>query len=386
MDQGNSRQRVTQALAHQEPDRIPIDFGGTVCSSIHRDAYFQLKTYLGMELEELTIVDPFQQLPYLDEKLQRRLGADCLMLQLPAVELQGVEVFEDGPYHAFIDHFGAKVHMPKDGGLYYDWVEFPIKRATMEELDAYTWPALDPPQVLARLREQARHLGENTNYALAGSAIMGGGIFEQPTTMMGFEAFLMALVKQPDFANRLMDQLTDLYIESCDNYLEQVGEYLDVFVYCDDICGQHGWLISPDLYRKSIKPKQKRLIEAIKSKTEAKVFYHGCGAILEQIPDLIEIGVDIVNPVQVSADGMDTRRLKEIYGRDIVFWGGGVDTQHVFPFGTPRQVADEVKRRIDDLAPGGGFVFAAVHNIQAGVPPENIVMAFDTAMEYGHYR
>ncbi|RPJ36618.1 MAG: hypothetical protein EHM35_07820 [Planctomycetaceae bacterium] len=382
----NSRERVARALNHEEPDRIPIDFGGTVCSSIHRDAYVQLKRYLGMDGEALTIVDPFQQLPYLDEVLLERLGADFCMLQLPAVEMQPVELFEDGSYYAFVDRWGAKVHMPKDGGLYYDWVEFPILEATMEALDAYAWPALDPPGYLMRLREQAEHLVQNTGYALTGSAIMGGGIFEQPATMMGYESFLVALVREPAFANRLMDQLTDLYIESCVAYLDQVGEFLDVFVYCDDVCGQNGWLISPELYRRSIKPKQRRLIEAIKARTEAKVFYHGCGAISEQIPDLIDIGVDILNPVQVSAGGMDTKHLKETYGRDIVFWGGGVDTQHVLPFGTSRQVADEVKVRSDDLAPGGGFVFAAVHNIQAMVPPENIVAAFDTALEYGCYR
>ena len=241
----DSRKRVVQALNHQEPDRIPIDFGGSVCSSIHRDAYVQLKRYLGMEVEEPTIIDPFQQLPYVDEKLMERFGADLCMLQLPAVEMQGVEVFEDGPYYAFIDHFGAKVHMPQDGGLYYDWVEFPLKEASMEALDAYTWPSLDPPDYLTRLREWAEYLRENTGYALTGSAILGGGIFEQPATMMGFENFLIALVREPAFANRLMDQLTDLYIESCNNYLEQVGEFLDVFVYCDDICGQNGWLISP---------------------------------------------------------------------------------------------------------------------------------------------
>ena len=141
--------------------------------------------------------------------------------------------------------------------------------------------------------------------------------------------------------------------------------------------------MSPELYRRMIKPKQRRLMDAIKSKTEAKIFYHGCGAVSDLIPDLIDIGVDIVNPVQVSARGMDTRRLKREYGRDIVFWGGGVDTQGVLPFGTPEEVSDEVKRRIDDLAPGGGYVFAAVHNIQALVPPENIVALFETALEYG---
>jgi uroporphyrinogen decarboxylase len=134
-----------------------------------------------------------------------------------------------------------------------------------------------------------------------------------------------------------------------------------------------------------IKPKQRRLVNAIKKKTNAKLFYHSCGATRDLIPDLIDLGFDILNPVQVSAKGMDTGKLKQDFGRDITFWGGGVDTQHVLPFGKPQDVADEVKRRIDDLAPGGGFVFAAVHNIQALVPPENIVAMFDTALEYGKY-
>ncbi|MDJ0828239.1 MAG: uroporphyrinogen decarboxylase family protein, partial [Desulfobacterales bacterium] len=123
----------------------------------------------------------------------------------------------------------------------------------------------------------------------------------------------------------------------------------------------------------------------IKQKTDAKIYYHGCGAIFDLIPDLIEIGFDIINPVQVSAKGMDTRRLKKTYGQDIVFWGGGVDTQKILPFGTPEEVAEEVKRRIDDLAAEGGFVFAAVHNIQAYVPPANIVAMFETALDYGRY-
>jgi uroporphyrinogen decarboxylase len=156
-----------------------------------------------------------------------------------------------------------------------------------------------------------------------------------------------------------------------------------VVVYWDDVCGQNGWLIRQYLYTKMVNPKQRRLEEAIKKKTGARLFYHGCGAVFDLIPHLIEAGFDIINPVQVSARGMDTRRLKENFGREITFWGGGVDTQRVLPFGTPQEVADEVKRRIDDLAPGGGFVFAPVHNIQAFVPPENIVAAYDTALEAG---
>ena len=380
-----ARQRVRLALNQQEPDHIPIDLGGTICSSIHKKAYIELKEYLGMELEEIKMADYVQQLPYLDEALLERFGVDFRMVQLPAATAPDINILDEGNYYGFIDRWGSKLHMPKHDGLYFDWVDFPIKEPTMGALDSYRWPKPDPPAYNAQLRQQAKDLYENTDYALVGSAIIGGGIFEQPARTMGLEDFFVALVKEPLFADRLMERITDIYIESCNRYLDQVGEYLEVFTYWDDVNGQDGWLVSPDLYRKMVKPKQRRLLEAIKRKTDAKVYYHGCGAVYELIPDLIELGFDILNPVQVSARGMDTRRLKQEYGDDIVFWGGGVDTQRVLPFGTPAEVADEVKRRIDDLAPGGGFVFAAVHNIQAFVPPENIVAAFDTALEYGRY-
>jgi uroporphyrinogen decarboxylase len=379
------RQRVRLALNHQEPDRIPIDLGGSICSSIHKKAYVELKEYLGMELEEIKMADYVQQLPYLDEALLERFGVDFRMVQLPAATAPDIDILDEGNYYAFIDRWGSKLHMPKHDGLYFDWVDFPIKEPTMSALDSYQWPEPDPPAYNARLRQQAKDLYENTDYALVGSAIIGGGIFEQPARTMGLEDFFVALVKEPLFADRLMERITDIYVESCNRYLDQVGDYLEIFTYWDDVNGQDGWLVSPGLYRKMVKPKQRRLLEAIKRKTDAKVYYHGCGAVYELIPDLIELGFDILNPVQVSARGMDTQRLKQEYGDDIVFWGGGVDTQRVLPFGTPAEVADEVKRRIDDLAPGGGFVFAAVHNIQAFVPPENIVAAFDTALDYGRY-
>jgi uroporphyrinogen decarboxylase len=378
-----SRARVMQSLNHKEPDRIPIDLGATIVSSIVTRTYIELKQHLGMPPGEIKMLDYVQQLPYVDDVLMKRFGVDFRMVQLPAATTLGVDIFEEGDYFAFIDRWGAKLHMPKRDGLYFDWVDFPIKEATMSALDNYLWPRPDAAQVNAQLGLQAKSLFETTDYALVGSAVIGGGIFEQPARVMGLENFLMALKTEPAFADRLMESITDIYIESCNNYLEQVGPYIQVFTYWDDLAGQNGWLINPELYRKRIKPKQKRLVEAIKKKTDARLFYHSCGATRDLIPDLVEIGFDILNPVQVSAKGMDTRQLKHEFGRDIVFWGGGVDTQKVLPFGKPQEVVDEVKRRIDDLAPGGGFVFAAVHNIQAFVPPENIVAAFDTAMQYG---
>ncbi len=379
------RERVRRALNHQEPDRLPIDLGATIVSSIVKTSYLDLKRYLGMPIEEIAMLDYVQQLPYVDEALLKRFGVDLHLVQLPAATAPELNIFEEGAYYAFIDRWGSKLHMPKEGGLYFDWVDFPIQAPTMQALDHYQWPRPDPPELQARLGEQARHLYENTDYALVGSGVIGGGIFEQPARMMGMENFLMALVAEPRFADRLMERITDIYIESCNAYLDQVGRYIQVFTYWDDVSTQNGWLVRPDVYRKMVKPKQKRLVEAIKKMTDAKIFFHGCGAVFDLIPDLIDVGFDILNPVQVSARGMDTKKLKEQYGKDIVFWGGAADTQHVLPFGTPQQVADEVKRRIDDLAPGGGFVFAPIHNIQAFVPPQNIVTMFDTALEYGKY-
>ncbi len=382
----NSRERVRLALNHQEGDRIPIDLGGTIVTSIARSSYLAVKQLVGQPVGDVTMLDYVQQLPYVDEDLLQRFGVDFRLVQLPAATAPGLSIFEEGDYYAFIDRWGSKLHMPKDGGYYFDWVDFPIKAPTLEALDAYVMPRPDPPEYVVQLAVQARRLYAETDYALVGSAVIGGGIFEQPARTMGLPNFLMALVSEPAFADRLMAQITDLYIESCNNYLDQVGAYLDVFTFWDDLAGQTGWLIRPDIYRGRIKPKQRRLVEAIKKKTSAKLFYHSCGATRDLIPDLIDLGFDILNPVQVSAAGMDTRKLKQDFGRDITFWGGGVDTQHVLPFGTPQEVADEARRRIDDLAPGGGFVFAAVHNIQARVPPENIIALFDTALDYGRYR
>ncbi len=381
----NSRERVTRALSHQEPDRIPIDLGATIVTSIVKTSYAELKQFLGMPLEDVKMLDYVQQLPYVDEQLLERFGVDFRLVQLPSATAPGLTIFEEDDYYAFVDRWGSKLHMPRRGGLYFDWVDFPIKEPTMEALDHYAWPRPDPPELNAELGRRAKYLYENTGYALVGSGVIGGGIFEQPARVMGMQNFLMALVSEPQFADRLMEQITEIYIESCNGYLDQVGPYIQVFTYWDDVNTQNGWMISPELYRKMVKPKERRLVDAIRKKTNAKIFFHGCGAAFDLIPDLIDVGFDIVNPVQVSARGMDTRRLKQAYGRDITFWGGSADTQRVLPFGTPAEVVAEARRRIEDLAPGGGYVFAPIHNIQAFVPPQNIVALFDTALEYGKY-
>jgi len=364
------RERILAACEHKESDRIPIDMGSSLVTSITSAAYVPLREHLGFGPDEIKIYDEVQQLPYVAEDVLERFGIDTRMVQLPPTHIAGVEIVDDGDYWAMWDRWGSKMRMPKDSPL-------------LEALEAYQWPEPDPPKEIAGLRERAEWLRANTDYALVGSGVIGGGIFEQPCRTVGMEQFMMGMITAPEFSAKLVDGITDIYIEAVDRYLAEVGHLIDVFTFWDDVATQQGWMISPDSYVEVIKPRQKRLFDAIKSRTDAKLFYHGCGAVYELIPHLIEIGVDIINPVQVSAEGMDSKQLKKAYGDDIVFWGGGVDTQKVLPFGTPDEVRDEVKRRIDDFAPGGGFVFATVHNIQAFVPPENIEAAFDTALNYG---
>jgi uroporphyrinogen decarboxylase len=376
----NSRQRVAAALAHREPDRTPVDLGSTCVTSITEGAYRPLMRHLGLAVGDVKIWDLPQQLPYLPEELLARLGVDTRVIAVPPEQAVPERLLDEGEYWGWDNRWGAHLRMPKKGGFYFDWVDFPIKDFTEEAVRAFMWPELDSPEVLAAYRQEAVRLRTTTDFALVGTGIVGMGIFEQGCFTVGSEEFMMAMVADRPLAERLLDGITEFSIESATRYLDQVGEYLDVYQYGDDVATQLGWMISPDSYVRLIKPRQKRLFDAIRSKTSAKLFYHGCGAVYDLVPHLIDIGVDVLNPVQVSAKGMDTARLKASYGKDVVFWGGGVDTQQVLPFGTPDDVRDEVRRRVRDLGPDG-FVWAAVHNIQAGVPPENILAAFEAAHE-----
>jgi uroporphyrinogen decarboxylase len=380
----NSRERVKLAFNHQEPDRVPIDLGSTIVSSITSMAYQRVRDFLGLPKEEMKIIDHIQGLPYINEDLLSIFKIDFRMIQVEYMTVQEQSFSEEKGYHYFIDRWGAKLRKPKEKGLYFDWVEFPI--LDEESLKKYKWPEPDRIETLISLKQVAEKLRRETDFALVGSSIFGGGIAEQPGRIMGLENFFMNLALNKKFINNIMESILDIYIENTKRYLDNLGEYLDVFVYWDDVGSQNSLLFSPDDYRGLIKPKQRRLFDVIKSRTDAKLFYHSCGAIKELIPDLIEIGVDILNPVQVSSPGMDTKELKKEFGRDIVFWGGGCDTQNILPFGSPEDVREEVKRRISNLAPGGGFVFNAVHNIQADVPPENVASMYETALEFGKYK
>jgi len=213
----------------------------------------------------------------------------------------------------------------------------------------------------------------------------GHDLLNQLFRVRGMEEGMMDLLANEEFAVAFLDRLTDTICTAQSFYLKEVGDLIDIHFTADDLAGQSGPLISPALYRRLVKPRWARIIQTIKAHTQAKIFYHSCGALDAFILDLIEIGVDVLNPVQVSAAGMDSARLKQKYGKNLSFWGGGCDTQQVLSRGTPDEVRQEVRRRIRDFAPGGGFVFNPVHNIQPLVPPANVATLFEAALEFGRY-
>lgn len=382
----NSRERVQLALNHREADRIPFDLGATVLTSIHVKSYRQLREYLGLPKTEMRLVDIFQQVVTVDEDLRQRLKVDVRDVAPRSSGTFHIEIKDAGAYTHFYDEWGIGWKMPKDGGLYYDMFYHPLQDAqTLAEIEKYPWPDPIDPARFTGLHERALQAVEQEKQAV----FLGGlsaGIMEMAAWMRGYENYFSDFANNEKLLLALMEKVLALKMAYWDNALAEVGDYADAIGEADDFAGQFRMLISPAMYRRMVKPLHKRLFDFIHARTKAKIFFHSCGAIRPVIGDLIEIGVDILNPVQVSATGMDSAELKKEFGKDIVFWGGGVDTQTILGNGTPQQVREDVKRRIEDLAPGGGFVFATVHNIQGNVPPENIMAMWETLQEYGIYQ
>jgi uroporphyrinogen decarboxylase len=381
-----SLERVRASLEHREPDKVPFDLGASVLTGINQNTYRKLRNYLGLPEREIVIEDRNQQLAAVDEDVKRRLKVDVDGINPAGRAGERPEEGVKGDYLYFIDEWGIEWHMPKDGGLYYDMRRHPLSGLSPEEAKKrFQYPDPTDMSRYVGMKEKAQECFRNGRaYILGRNA---PGIFEIALWCRGFEDFYADMLASKKFAEWLMDEILEVKWKYWDIILDIVGENVLIISEADDLAGQNGPLVSPKLYRELIKPRHTQLFSMIKKKAKTKVyiFFHCCGAVRELIPDLIESGVDILNPVQVSAAGMDTKELKRDFGKDITFWGGGVDTQHVLPKGTRQQVIDEVRRRIDDLAPGGGFVFATVHNIQGDVLPENIMTMWETLQEYGRY-
>jgi uroporphyrinogen decarboxylase len=380
-----SRERVVRALNHEPPDRIPIDLGAFQ-TGIHKQAYKDLLRYLGWQ-ETIQTLDPVQQLAVPSERVLKKFHVDIRYVMAHGPDsFQGVvqENVRDGKtWYDLRDEFGVVWSMPADQMLYMDISHHPLAEATIADVETHPFPDGTDPTRFTGVREQALALRRDTPYAV--SSNICGVTYEFCWYMRGLERWFMDMIDQPQFCEALIDRTAQYWVDWMAGFLGQVGDLLDVVMIGDDLAGQTGPLFSPKFYRRVVRPRQQRVIDAVKKHTDAKIWYHTCGDCSEYIPDLIEMGVDILNPVQISTPGMDARRLKEKYGENLVFWGGGIDSQHVLPFVSPEQVREEVRKNVEILKPGGGYVFNNVHNIQAGVPPQNIIALYEAAYEFGFY-
>jgi uroporphyrinogen decarboxylase len=373
----SSRERVITTLEHRQPDRPPVDLGGTV-SGIHKVAYASLIKTLGIDLP--VRVDPrdVQQLAKLDEPILRRLGVDFRHVCLKSVPGPGGIELNSSGRPCFVDEWGItwgrNLH-------YYDMVDHPLKDATIEDLEWYPWPDPGDPRRFEGLQEEVEALHHYTDYAIQADAFFGG-IYEAAWWLRGFEAFTIDMYRRPEFASLLLDKLQVLYFNFYTRYLDIVGPYAQIFDYNDDIGMQTGPLLSPTIFRKFLKPRYAEIFKLIHSKTRAKIFMHTCGSVRKLIPDLIEIGLDVLNPIQPLASGMEINGLKRDFGERLSFHGG-VDIQRILPNGSSIEVEAEVKRVIEVGGRGGGLILAGAHNIQADVPPRNVLSMFNAVGSIG---
>ncbi len=376
------RERIRATLAHREPDRLPFDLGGTRLTGIHVNAYRRLRPALGLEPREPKVGDLTQQLAEVEPDVLDALGCDVRNVAPRAASTYRREFREDGEHRWFTDEWGVGRRIPLRDGLYYDSFAPPLAGEPDDAaIDGFAWPDPGDPARYEGMAGEARRYADEGRAVHVGSIC--GGLTEGLFKMRGFEDGYMDLAAEPARARRIMERILEIKLAYWERVLPLVGGAVDVVGEADDLGGQTRPLFSPATYRALVKPLHRELLDFLHARTDARVFFHTCGSVRELIPDLIEIGVDVLNPVQVSAAGMDSAELKREYGRDLAFWGGGVDTQHVLGSGTPDEVRAEVRRRIDDLAPGGGFVFATVHNIQPNVPPENILAMHAVVRAWG---
>lgn len=381
----DSRERILTALRHQEADRVPFDLSATPVTGIHRVAYASLRRQLGLEERPVRVWHMMQQLAEVHDDVHQALETDARGLRPQAASAWTLRVRQASGYLHYVDEWGVERRMEAEGGYYYDLCGSPLAgERTVRDIEGYPFPDPVDPARLVGVRAAAEQA-----HAAGKAFVLGGicaGMLEMGQWLRGYESFFCDLAGDLPLAEALCDQITELKMRYWEMALSEVGDLVDVIQEGDDYGAQRGLQVSPALWRQVFKPRLARLIPAIKRRVpHACVFFHTCGSVRQIIPDLIEVGVDVLNPVQLAAQGMDSGELKREFGRHLTFWGGGVDTQRVLPLGTPEQVRDEVRRRLDDLAPGGGFVFAAVHNLQADVPAANIVAMRQALHDFGAY-
>lgn len=393
----NSRQRVLAAIHHQQPDRVPIDLGGTRQSGIAASTYHALKRRLGID-SPTRVYDVYQMLAEVEQVVLDRFGADVVGLQRPAVAFgirnehwkpwslfDGTPVWVPGGFQPItadggdlllLDAAGKPMARMPNGGYYFDRMDV-YPGAAHVDVDRFEPPRLSGEE-LDHFHLQAESLYQNTDRAIMAALGPPYELFFGLGTG-DFQGWMITLATEPEYVHALYAKLTETWLDNLRRFREAVGDRIQILQFNDDLGTQNAPFLSVRMFRELVMPYYRRGLDWIHANTPWKVFMHNDGAIFDFLPSLIEMGVDILNPVQTTARGMDPARLKAEFGDRLTFWGGSCDCQTTLAFGTPDEVAREVESHVQTLAPGGGYVFASVHNIQAQVPPENVIALFDTA-------
>jgi uroporphyrinogen decarboxylase len=411
----NSRERVLAAIRHEEPDHIPLDLGATPSSGISAIAYYNLKNHLGMTGGHTRVYDVVQQLAQPEDEIIAMFGVDVLDVgrmfntrdedwydvTLPTGQpVQFPSWFRPmvnagGGWDAYAPDGTRIATMPNKISTFFDQTYFPYLdgypadyRDLAEIMPKIHWAGLahspwdhaGEPDFWQQLREKAIYLRENTDKALM--IVAGCNLFEWGTFLRRLDNFLMDLLLEPDEVERLLDALMEVHLKTLENVCNAVGDVVDIIRFGDDLGMDSGPFMQPEIYRRLFKPRHKILCDYVKDHSGMHTFLHSCGSIYKLIPDLIDAGFEVLNPVQISSRDMVPESLKAEFGDDVTFWGGGVDTRRIINFGTPEEVKDHVRHNIETFSPGGGFVFNTVHNIMPDVPPENIIAMYEAVDEY----
>lgn len=378
------RQRLQAATNHQEPDRVPIIIGTSNTTTMKMRPYRRLKEHLGIHADDAYLYNwPELGSAALDEKTLLRLGSDALGVLDSFPEDTRRRNRGRQPGEPFIDDWGIG-QIEIEPGIWFPGYHPMSEARTLADIERYPWPDMDDPTRIAHVREQAQRLAEEGRYAIIATPWLLFP-FERANALMGMENFLPQLILNREFAQALLLKITELCKSLMSHFLAELGEDVDIIKIGDDLGTQESLLISPKMYREFLKPIHADYIAFIKERTEAKVFFHTDGDVFDLIEDFIEVGVDILNPIQTSAGKMaNLEELKKRYG-DALCFCGAIDTQNILPHGSPEEVRQEVKRVIEILGPGGGYMLASVHTIMDEVPPENILAMVDAVEEFGHY-
>ena len=371
------RERVVRALNHEETDRVPVDLGGGPATMIHPDAYQALLRHLGFPEEEpVEGPDGEGQVVIPSERVLQRFDIDARGFSLRAP--RSAPRVKLGP-DSYIDEWGVTWEKagPTAPNINVLGPFQGLDEPDPKHLDAIRWPVGNDPDRVRGLRQEMEQLRRTSDYAIVLN--LPNSTFALSQRLRGFSELFEDLLLYPAFATALQEQVTDVICGMATVALREVGDLIDGVSFADDMGTQTQSYMSRNLYRSMVKPHHARFVATLRSLTSARIIMHSDGAIFDLLPDLIDVGVEVINPVQVNAEGMNPERLKREFGSELCFWGG-VDTQKVLPYGSPDDVADEVRRRLRDLGRGGGYVLASVHNIQAEVSPQNVVAMFDTAL------